>query len=581
MAKFNSVDLLKQMHLEEIFISPDFADFANWFAELTEENFVTESMISRFGSLLLHVDFPLTNVNFGRSNEMKSAGSFIYDQNLLNQKIEEIIGKSLHNVDEEMIEQLQEELDDLRDSKEALERMLSEASATESKLDTQLNRLDSEYHCLELEAESLMKNCKEDAQILETLRAKNIEDRNKLLSSFSSQQFPPLRWCRMDFENYFIDCDKIALSLKLRFENKFKLMNFDSTEKENLKRLFNLKNLQAVYESNAIAEFESENDLKKVNYLISIMKSPFEPMTYAAMSEKVQQLTWQNEEIEENIGRLEEAIYEKINYLAHQEAKLCEIENNKEKFKAAEKRLEVLKKIHRPIAENLLLSDTLWILLQMEMETVKSILEHISMAHYEQENGQCTTNMEILTNLLEKLGNDEGEQNFLRKAADIVNNDAELEEINSDNMIAKYKQTTIDSTVQLLHSVSDSYQANTFRLIDKFNEVSEQKRALIGDGPTSKPNIANLSVVADMEVYNRKFNLLFESSRTMRHDFMEKYHTPFVNDELWKRRQLLWIWFLTDEKEFLEAFEKTVNDAKHSGNRLTRMSMVGGLKRQQ
>lgn len=110
-------------------------------------------------------------------------------------------------------------------------------------------------------------------------------------------------------------------------------------------------------------------------------------------SEQVERLSWQNDDVEENIENLQTTINEKIDYLAYQEAKFCEAENNKEKYKNAEKRLEILEKVRKPISDNLLLGDLLWLSLQAEMETMKNILENISMAHYEEENKQCARNL--------------------------------------------------------------------------------------------------------------------------------------------------------------------------------------------
>lgn len=79
--------------------------------------------------------------------------------------------------------------------------------------------------------------------------------------------------------------------------------------------------------------------------------------------------------------------------MAQQEAKFCELENNKEKFAAAKKRLEILKKVCKPISDNLLLGDLLWVSLDTEMETMKNILENVSVAYYEEENKQCARNL--------------------------------------------------------------------------------------------------------------------------------------------------------------------------------------------
>lgn len=62
--------------------------------------------------------------------------------------------------------------------------------------------------------------------------------------------------------------------------------------------------------------------------------------------------------------------------------------------------------------------------------------------------------------------------------------------------------------------------------------MSERMNVFIGNGPSDKPNIWNLSILAEPELYKRKFDQIFDSSRTMRHNFMEKYHQPFVSDAI-------------------------------------------------
>lgn len=47
----------------------------------------------------------------------------------------------------------------------------------------------------------------------------------------------------------------------------------------------------------------------------------------------------------------------------------------------------------KPILNNLLVADILWISLHMEKEDVKSILEKTSIAHYEDESKRCLKNM--------------------------------------------------------------------------------------------------------------------------------------------------------------------------------------------
>lgn len=62
---------------------------------------------------------------FYRSNEMKSADTFTDDIHLVKKNIEQIVGQSLNHDD--MIEDLQDELDDLNDSREVLDNMLTAA----------------------------------------------------------------------------------------------------------------------------------------------------------------------------------------------------------------------------------------------------------------------------------------------------------------------------------------------------------------------------------------------------------------------------------------------------------------------
>lgn len=56
-------------------------------------------------------------------------------------------------------------------------------------MDTEMNRLNSENHSFVQKIESLHEQCKEDAQILEKLRTRNIENRNTLYTSFTGQVY--------------------------------------------------------------------------------------------------------------------------------------------------------------------------------------------------------------------------------------------------------------------------------------------------------------------------------------------------------------------------------------------------------
>lgn len=110
-------------------------------------------------------------------------------------------------------------------------------------MDEELSRLNSEIQESQMNIELLTQNCQEDAQMLEDLCLRNIESRSEFLSSFSSgviiaghsppyashpiiiclQLSPPMRWCRLDYENYFVDSNNAALSMKLLFEKTLKL----------------------------------------------------------------------------------------------------------------------------------------------------------------------------------------------------------------------------------------------------------------------------------------------------------------------------------------------------------------------
>lgn len=61
-----------------------------------------------------------------RINELKSAGTFIDDVDILNQRIDELVGNTF--TDDGGIDELQEKCDDLKDTKEALENILAVAA---------------------------------------------------------------------------------------------------------------------------------------------------------------------------------------------------------------------------------------------------------------------------------------------------------------------------------------------------------------------------------------------------------------------------------------------------------------------
>lgn len=121
--------------------------------------------------------------------------------------------------------------------------------------------------------------------------------------------------------------------------------------------------------------------------------SRFFILFFQMFREEVERLSWKTDDIEENIEALDAKIEEKICYLAYQEIKLCELENNKEKLRTATKRMELMEMVCKPISDHLLLGDLLWLSLHTEMERMKFILQNISTAQYEEENKRCAENL--------------------------------------------------------------------------------------------------------------------------------------------------------------------------------------------
>ncbi len=54
-------------------------------------------------------------------------------------------------------------------------------------------------------------------------------------------------------------------------------------DNQNVKRLYNLQGLETLYIRNASAQFENECDMKKLDLLIEILTSPFQPMSFSLM----------------------------------------------------------------------------------------------------------------------------------------------------------------------------------------------------------------------------------------------------------------------------------------------------------
>lgn len=182
----------------------------------------------------------------------------------------------------------------------------------------------------------------------------------------------------------------------------------DDEDDQLKKRTYDLFTLDSTFTKTASALYETESKLMHVATLSNTFLKPFEPMSYTLMrygvispngnrkifsrnfcSEQLERLTWQNEDIEENLENVDTAIKEKIAQLGYQEAKFCEGENNKEKLAAAEKRLELLKMCAASVSDHLLLSELLWLSLNIERQTIENILENVSSDHYENENEQC------------------------------------------------------------------------------------------------------------------------------------------------------------------------------------------------
>lgn len=162
--------------------------------------------------------------------------------------------------------------------------------------------------------------------------------------------------------------------------------------------------------------------------------------------------------------------------MGHQEAKFCEVENNREKMIAAEKRLDLLKKCEASASDHLLLSEFMWLSMNMEKEAMESIFESVASAHYEEENEKCARNLvcndrliksyaslhhwmlqEILANVPSDAVVDHVQEDFANQVAEIVADD-DIVADGDRNPIARYAERMNQFADQLKDVVSDSYQ---------------------------------------------------------------------------------------------------------------------------
>lgn len=116
-------------------------------------------------------------------------------------------------------------------------------------------------------------------------------------------------------------------------------------------------------------------------------------MTRIFSSEQTERLTGQNLALEEHLESLETLIQEKIAQLGYQEAKYCEVENNREKLAAAQKRLEIIEKCEKSASEYVLLSELIWLLIDKERKEMELVFQNAPMDRYNKENEQCARNL--------------------------------------------------------------------------------------------------------------------------------------------------------------------------------------------
>lgn len=61
------------------------------------------------------------------------------------------------------------------------------------------------------------------------------------------------------------------------------LQSFVDIDNHNLRRIYDLQNIESGFAKKMIAEFDAQSDTKKVNIMMEILSKPFEPMSYTHM----------------------------------------------------------------------------------------------------------------------------------------------------------------------------------------------------------------------------------------------------------------------------------------------------------
>lgn len=550
--ELENIDTLKKLGLTEenqwILYDDNLGVFLSWInTNIDEANMLTALEIKEYD------DLPVKYLYSELSDVLKDIEKELPDYNC-NVDSDDIDGFS------ETLKALQETEDMLKNQNELMNNTYTE----QQKILDYLNQSDLRLDC---EIETLSPICSKKAASLTELQTSNQKDIQLLNQCYLQNQGAPLFVYQMPLDVFHSQCDVLLNYLEIYIKQNFhcnqtrnetdekyekicsKLLEcrkrLSEIEKKLISEQMSISGMRNILDqlSNKTANLKIENDLIKAATGDILNDNEFKKLILNALNDEIANL-------------IDEVVEQRVILLLH--------EYSKHKSEYATDHLEKI--IHKldVVQDGSLISELLWMLMQLDLDKLKKKYDNTDEIALEGNN--CLKRMKLmhLSCKRDLSINDLLTQILCKQLKWNLYIDRDQSPELSTCLVQLFEILDNDKTQVLTASKANRYNEINTELVTLETNMSSLK-SFVFDGPTNQPQLIDSHYSIIIHETFMKIKFLQSLYSKFKNNYQRKVIDPMNNNNFFRYKNLLWIWFLTEPNKILHAIKDIQSAAFKNG----------------
>ncbi|CAO1393918.1 unnamed protein product [Diamesa serratosioi] len=514
-------------------------------------------------------DNVLSDLEISEYKDLQKAGRDLTEEELdVQLKIIEKEYPGLLTLTDDDIQDCESHLKMLESEERLLTNQLKCMNETETHALRNLEALEREQMDAEYRLHVIIQSSIEKSKILSSLQSSTQNRIIQLNQCYLQTQNPPLFVYQMPIDQYNQKCVSFVNNLEVYMKKNFNLVEYSN---DFLDDLFDGSCSDLLEVNNRIADMEKR--LLDENMKISGMECILEKLEndQCRMNIGYQELREKSSEIESDnvikklqLDTLNQELKMLVDEIVLQRLRLLIYEHSKNKPQRAIKRLEKIVTTSEIVDNVTVNCEMLWILLQLDLDKLKNKIDNSDeMFHKSLMCSKRIIKMQSLSKVDVSI-----DKYFHKILMELLLKNLPLHRhqlTNIKDCLQEYAYFQQNLTKDWTMIADRKKHRNFDEEIKKFYELEMLLHDFVFKGPTNDPQLFDpkfMEVIHEKKMM-RKSNV--KEFTELKETYQKEVHGPLTTNKIFRCKEFLWIWFLSEPKKVIAAIKEVESIAAKQG----------------